>query len=243
LDERESSIYVYKDFGTSGTTFQRAFSAPLHCDDRTRNPDQRKTSTQNDCHRLSHPELEGCVLTPITSFDELVRVQSVIPPGKAAYTAVHKDRLAFKSEADECYNNDSHFTEGVDIEVSGNGKSGPVAKCSVENWMEGLDYGFHENETKGTARLSKSDNNSSDVPCESLKSGWTNYMTGISVPSSLWKNGQPSYCSLGPTQEVGAVWAVEEDGQNYGDLRDVSTNWPLPGAVYKCCKTIYSCFA
>lgn len=236
LDENESSIYIYKDFGSSGTTFQKAFSAPRHCDDRNRKYEKVPTN-KHECGRLLHPELDGCVLAPITSFDELLRVQSVIPPGKAAYTAVRKDRLLFKMEAEECYNFDNYQDiDGVDIGISRNRVS--AYSCSVENWMEGLAYGYDD-----TARLSESKNLAAiPEPCEVLKSGWTNFKTGTTVPSSLWKDGQPSYCNKGPIQEVGAVWAVEADGQNYGDLRDVSTNWPLPGAVYKCCKTIYSCF-
>jgi len=228
LGENESSIYIYKDFGSSGTTFQKALSAPRHCNDKKR---------KHDCRRLLHPDLESCVLAPITSFDELLRAQSVIPPGKAAYTAVHKDRLLFKMEAEECYNfNNYQDVDGVDIEFSRNGVS--PRSCSVENWMEGLAYGYDD-----TARLSESNNLAAvPDPCESLKSGWTNYETGTNVPSSLWGNGQPSYCNKGSIQEVGAIWAVEADGQNYGDLRDVSLNWPLPGAVYKCYKTIHSCF-
>ena len=235
LDENESSMYIYKDFGRSGTTFQKAFSAPIHCNDRKSKPE--------DCGRLLYPELEGCVLAPITSFDDLLRVQSVIPPGKAAYTAVHKDQLDLKMEAVECYNMKSYpGAYGVDIEHSSRGIPGLISNrnCRVENWMEGLYYG---NDAEGIPRLSKSKNSTTvKEPCDSIRTGWTNYKTGTIVPPSLWKNGQPSYCNKGPVQEVGAVWAVEADGQNYGDLRDVSMNWPLPGAVYKCCKTIYSCF-
>ena len=250
MDENESSIYIYKDFGSSGTTFHKAFSAPLHCDDNNRKRERRDKIRDNKrnthgCNRLLYPELQGCVLTPITSRDELLRVQSVIPPEKAAYTAVHKDRLVFKTEADKCYSSNNDELDGIAIELSNKGVSGRISSenCRVENWMEGLTFGYNDQD-ENVARLTKLNNTTAKTldPCESLKSGWTNYKTGTEVPSSLWKDGQPSYCNLGPIQEVGAVWAVEADGQNYGDLRDVSTNWLLPGAVYKCCKTIYSCF-
>jgi len=232
LGDNESSIYIYKDFGKSGTTFQKAFSAPLHCLNR------KNKHQEEDCSRLLYPELESCVLAPITSFGDLLRVQSVIPPGKAAYTAVHKDRLIFKMEAEKCFD-----SGGIDNPSSMKKVSGVTANdnCKVENWMDGLAYGYGDNDKTRSYDL----NNLATVQetCESLKSGWINYNSGTPVPSSLWRDGQPSYCNLGPIQEVGAVWAVEADGQNYGDLRDVSINWPLPGAVYKCCKTIYSCFA
>jgi len=252
--ENERSIYVYKDFGRSGTTFQKAFSAPSHCEDRKhkvekRHPNGHDKRSQKSCSKLLYPELEGCVLAPITSFEELIRIQSVIPPAKAAYTAVHKNRLTFQMEADKCYGlvgNDLTSTNGVGVEISRSGMSGRLSKgsCRVENWMEGLDF---DNSARGydtAARARRLSSRNAEImdPCESLKAGWTNYNTGTEVPSSLWKKDQPSFCNLGPVQEVGAVWAVEADGQNYGDLRDVSTNWPLPGAVYKCCKTIYGCF-
>ena len=248
MNENESSIYIYKDFGSSGTTFHKAFSAPLHCDDRNNGKQEKRHNkrNKNECSRLLYPELEGCVLTPITSRNELLRAQSVIPPEKAAYTAVHKDRLAFKMEADECFSsNDDADVYKLAVELSVSGRISSEI-CSVENWMEGLTFGYNNNnEYESDERVTKLNNTTAENvldPCESLKRGWINYKTGAEVPSSLWKDGQPSYCNLGPIQEVGAVWAVEADGQNYGDLRDVSTNWPLPGAVYKCCKTIYSCF-
>ena len=230
--ENESSMYIYKDFGTSGTTFQKAFSAPFHCIDKNK---------QSDCTNFLHPELESCVLAPVTSFDELLRIQAVVPPGKAAYTAVHKDPLVLRTEARECYTtHEYHGIEGVEVQVSRsrtpNGK-----RCALENWRQGLAYGYgdeyqsQQNQFNITATVVSE-------PCESMKSGWTNYKTGTDVPSSLWKTGKLNYCNLGPVQEVGAVWAVEPEGLNYGDLRDVSANWPLPGAVYKCCKTLYSCF-
>ena len=232
-------MYIYKDFGYSGATFQKAFSAPLHCDDRKRKPNNDK---KHKCTRLLYPELESCVLAPITSFDELLRVQSVIPPGKAAHTAVHKDPLVLKTEARECYTtNEYHGIKGVEVQFS-RSQISSGKNCVVENWMEGLVYGY-DNEYEGKPKLSKLNNSTAVAdPCESMKSGWTNYKTGSNVPSSLWKTGKLNYCNIGPVQEVGAVWAVEPDGKNYGDLRDVSTNWPLPGAVYKCCKTIYNCF-
>jgi len=248
-EDNESSIYMYKDFGNTGTTFQKAFSAPLHCDDRklkqkkAHSDKQRKHSKGDDCNTLQYPELEGCVLTPITSFDELLKIQSVIPPGKAAYTAVQKDRLILNTEADKCYND--RDTYEVDVEVGKQRIYTPTSNrnCMVENWMKGLSYGFDDNGDDVSSNSSNLNDATALVePCESLKSGWTNYKSGTNVPSTLWNNGQPSYCKLGPVQEVGAVWAVEAEGQNYGDLRDVSKNWPLPGAVYKCCKTMYSCF-
>lgn len=227
-------MYVYKDFGSSGTTFHKAFNAPSHCADRT------KKDKQKECTNLLYPELESCVLTPITSFEELLRVQAVIPPGKAAYTAVTKDSLVLRSEAKECYaTNENHGIEVIDIQIS---RMSGIRKqnCKVENWMEGLTYGVEE--IGSNPKLAKLTNLTDPVdPCEAMKTGWTNYKTGEDVPSELWEGGQLSFCSLGPVQDVAGVWAVESNGQNYGDMRDVSMNWPLPGAVYKCCKTIYNC--
>ena len=251
-DENESSIYIYKDFGASGTSFHKAFSAPLHCDSRGSKHEKRhgthhRKGHNGDCSRLLYPELEGCVLAPITSFDELVRIQSVIPPEKAAYTAVHKDGFALKKEAEVCYNSmKSDDLENISFTIASNGLSGRISSenCRVENWMEGLKFGYSHHDYESVTKSTRTNNTANEVldACELLKLGWSNYNTGTDVPHSVWKNGQPSYCNVGPAQEVGAIWAVEPDGQNYGDLRDVSTNWLLPGAAYKCCKKIYSCF-
>eukprot|EP00536_Pseudo-nitzschia_multiseries_P003771 jgi/Psemu1/8461/gm1.8461_g len=242
LDDNDSSIYIYKDFGESGTTFHKALSAPRHCDPRSRRHERqyalgyigRQQSERNDdCPRLLYPELEGCVLAPISSFDELLRIQSVIPPEKAAYTAVHKDKLQLKKEAEECYSTTkSNAHEDVSFEVSGSGVSRRISSenCRVENWMEGLKFGYNHDEDEYVAKSTNTANEILDT-CQSLKVGWTNYNTGTDVPQNLWNNGQLSYCNRGPSQEAGAVWAVEPTGQNYGDLRDVSTNWMLPGAV------------
>ena len=215
LNENESSIYIYKDFDHSGTTFQEALYAPHHCYDKRKD----RNNDTNRCRRPLYPELQGCVLTPITSHDELIRVQSIIPPEKAAYTAVYKDPLALKMETEECYK-----------------KINDAEHCRVEQWMKGLRFGYYDQyETDSRSRKLQDDNISASnttiaeaiEPCESLKNGWINYKAGTKVPSSLWKNRQPSYCNLGPIQEVGAVWPVKPNGQNYGDLRDVSANWPL----------------
>lgn len=249
MDDKDSSIYIYKDFGSSGTTFHKASSAPLHCS--RRRYDLRENSItptkSGKCGRLLHPELEGCVLAPITSFEELLLIQSVIPPEKAAFTAVQKDGLLIRTDAEQCYNNvNSLVSQERRYEVSANGLVSHISNehCRVENWMDGLKFGDdgHDHQSSKRPTITKSVSDESLDACDMMKVGWTNYNVGTSVPTSLWNNGQPSYCNLGPVQEAGAVWAVEADGENYGDLRDVSMNWSLPGAVYKCCKRIYSCF-
>ena len=235
-------MYIYKDFGASGTTFHKAFSAPLHCD--KKNKKQPGRSKNDNCSKLLYPELEGCVLAPITSFDDLLTIQSIIPPGKAAYTAVHKDGAVLKEDAETCYTSTENDLDSVQISRNRVSERLSSENCRVENWMEGLEFGYSHDqyENSGESTRSSSAINGALNTCELLKMGWANYNTGTNVPSSTWENGQLSYCNLGPVQEVGAVWAVEPEGQNYGDLRDVSRNWLLPGAVYKCCKKIYSCF-
>jgi hypothetical protein len=199
--------------------------------------DEEGGEDEIDCKVLVHSELENCVLTPISSFEELLTIQSIIPAHKAAYTAVYKDRFLLKEQLNECK------PSSMDVDMADTVAVRAVHdNCEVENWMLALTYGKETDEPgmgpKKLERLLPVDT----TVCETLKEQWINYGTDVPVPECVWIRDQPSYCGRGPIQNIGAVWAVDPNGNNYADLRDVSANWPLPGAVYKCCKDLTACF-
>lgn len=213
--ENDSSFYLYKDFGQAGVTFFEALSAPDHraeCND-PNSPCEMKDPLYSD--------LDNCYLADITTFDDLIGIQAVIPPKKAAYIAVYKDTVAQFEDAKTC------------------SQSLPDLNCVVENYKQNLTYGYGKvgDDEELTQISMDSDNNS----CSELKEGWFNYGSNIAIPSNIWKNGQPSYCYSGPIQNAAAVWPVQPNGYNYGDMRDVNAGWKLPGAVYKCCKSLHTC--
>ena len=164
-------------------------------------------------------------------------VQAVIPPHKAAYTAVYKDRFLLKDQLSECPTGTV-----VDMADTVAVRAG-TGDCEVENWMLGLKFGKETEEPGKSPRKLEERLLSVDTSvCDTLKEDWINYGSDVPVPECVWIRDQPSYCGRGPVQNIGAVWAVDSNGNNYADLRDVSANWPLPGAVYKCCKALTGCF-
>jgi hypothetical protein len=217
--ENDSAFYLYKDFGQAGTSFFEALSAPDH---RAECKDQ---SSPCDAKEHLYPDLDGCYLADIATFDDLIAIQAVVPPRKAAYIAVYKDTIAQFEDAKSC------------------SQTVPDFKCEVENYKQGLMYGYGKNkdgEESIEARMD-SDEISNEISCPQLKKGWFNYGSDVAIPSNIWKNGQPSYCYSGPIQNAAAVWPVQPNGYNYGDMRDVNAGWKLPGAVYKCCKSLHTC--
>mmetsp|Transcript_16638 Transcript_16638/g.45773 ORF Transcript_16638/g.45773 Transcript_16638/m.45773 type:complete len:566 (-) Transcript_16638:133-1830(-) len=214
--ENDSAFYLYKDFGPAGTTFFEALSAPDH---------REGCSTQDfNCNPKEslYPDLDNCYLADVTSFDNLIAIQAVIPPNKAAYVSVYKDTVAQYHEARSC-----HLSASSDNE------------CEVEDYRQNLVYGNGgKNVSDDIDQMSM---NSEQISCAGLKEGWINYGTDVAVPSHLWKSGQPSYCFSGPIQNAAAVWPVHPTGSNYGDMRDVNAGWKLTGAVYKCCKSLNTC--
>ncbi|OEU15241.1 hypothetical protein FRACYDRAFT_239918 [Fragilariopsis cylindrus CCMP1102] len=208
--ENDSIFYLYKDFGISGTTFFEALSAPGHRD--------REECYEHENEHICipkeplHPDLDGCYLTDVTTFDELIGIQAVIPPNKAAYIGVFKDTMEVHTEAKEC--NQSSPTIGNNN------------ACKVENYRQNLAYGHSKR--KGTEDIEESiyvSEGSDQDMCPALKEGWFNYGKANAVPSNLWKKNQPSYCNVGPIQNAAAVWPVHPNGSNYGDMRDVNAGW------------------
>lgn len=191
--QSHSAFYLYKDFDQSGVTFFQALNAPQH------QPECKDPSGQCDMKELLYPDLENCYLAGVTTFDDLIGIQAVIPPRKSAYVALYKDTVAQYNDAKSC------------------SESLPDFNCETEN--------VGENGTE----------------CSALKMGWFNYGSNVQIPSSIWSNGQLSYCFSGPIKNAAAVWPVEANGNNYGDMRDVNAGWKLPGAVYKCCKSLQTC--
>ena len=217
--ENDSTFYLYKDFGQVGITFFEALSAPDH---RT---ECKERGIPCDTKELLYTDLNNCYLADVTTFDDLIGIQAVIPPKKAAYIAVYKDTVAQFEDAKSC------------------SQSLPESNCVVENYKQNLVYGYGKNkDDEDTARISVDfDEYSEEVSCTALKQGWLNYGSDVAIPKNIWKNGQPSYCYSGPIQNAAAVWPVQPDGKNYGDMRDVNAGWKLPGAVYKCCKSLHTC--
>jgi len=214
--ENDSAFYLYKDFGQAGTTFSEALSAPDH----------REECKEREFHcnpkEPLYPDLDNCYLADVTSFDDLIGIQAVIPPKKAAYVSVYKDTIAQFNEA-----------KGCNQSVSGN------SECRVEKYKQNLVYGNGKSKDgEDSAQISM---DSEEISCTGLKEGWFNYGSDVAVPTDLWRNGQPSYCFSGPIQNAAAVWPVHPNGSNYGDMRDVNAGWKLTGAVYKCCKSLHTC--
>jgi len=162
-------------------------------------------------------------LADITTFDSIIGVQAVIPPKKAAYVAVYKDTVEQFEDAKGCI------------------ESLPDFECLAENYTLNLIYGNGEKGDDLTQFGMDSDDSSDSISCPELKEGWFNYGSDVAIPSNIWKDGQLSYCAVGPIQNAGAVWPVQPNGDNYGDMRDVNSGWKLPGAVYKCCKSLNVC--
>lgn len=159
------------------------------------------------------------------TFDDLIGIQAVIPPRKAAYVAVYKDVIAQFEDAKACSESLLDFN------------------CEVEKYKQNLVYGYGNNEVEYDFVQGNmdSDNSNNEISCPKLREDWFNYGSDDAVPSNVWKAGQPSYCYSGPIQNAAAVWPVQPNGYNYGDMRDVSAGWKLPGAVYKCCKSLQTC--
>jgi len=212
--ENDSAFYLYKDFGKAGTTFFEALSAPDH------RADCKEQDDQCSPKEPLYPDLDNCYLADVTSFDDLIDIQAVIPTQKAAYVAVFKDTLSQFQEAKGC------------------NESGMVnSECKVENYKHNLIYGTENSNNSNDGVVALSD----EYVCPGLKEGWVNFGSNVPVPSNLWTNGQPSYCYSGPIQNAAAVWPVHQTGSNYGDMRDVNAGWKLTGGVYKCCKSLHTC--
>ena len=207
--ENDSAFYLYKDFEQAGVTFFEALSAPDH-------PTEcKEPRDQCDTKELLYSDLENCYLAGVTTFDDLIGIQAVIPPEKSAYIALYKDTIAQFEDA---------------------------KRCSDE-----FEFGSNKDEARGIIATSKtaskmdSDGSVNEISCPELKTGWSNYGSDIEIPSNIWNNGELSYSFSGPIQNAAAVWPVEPEGDNYGDMRDVNAGWKLPGAVYKCCKPLQTC--
>jgi len=195
--ETDSAFYLYKDFGPAGVTFFEALTAP---------------------EQGAEPsDLENCYLAGVTTFDDLIGIQAVIPPEKSAYVAVYKDTIAQFEAAKSC------------------SESYPGFVCEGETYDD-----MFQARGIGQARVN-TDMPSRTTLCPDLEKGWFNYGTDVEIPSNVWKSGEVSYCFSGPIQNAAAVWPVEPSGNNYGDMRDVNAGRKLPGAVYKCCKPLQTC--
>ena len=213
--DNDSAFYLYKDFGQAGITFFEALSAPDH------RAECEEHKSLCDMKEPLYPDLDNCYLADITTFDDLIGIQAVIPPNKAAYIAVYKDTIAQFEDAKSCSQSLSDFN------------------CTVENYKQNLIFGYEKNkDAEDTTEISIDSDKSL---CPELKKGWSNYGSDIEIPSNIWENGQLSYCFSGPIQNAAAVWPVQPNGYNYGDMRDVNAGWKLPGAVYKCCKSLHTC--
>eukprot|EP00535_Pseudo-nitzschia_heimii_P004600 CAMPEP_0197178436 /NCGR_PEP_ID=MMETSP1423-20130617/3716_1 /TAXON_ID=476441 /ORGANISM="Pseudo-nitzschia heimii, Strain UNC1101" /LENGTH=567 /DNA_ID=CAMNT_0042628179 /DNA_START=31 /DNA_END=1731 /DNA_ORIENTATION=+ len=182
--ENDSAFYLYKDFDQSGVTFFEALSAPDH---RSECKDQDSSC---EVKESLYPELDNCYLADVMTFDDLIAIQAVIPPQKAAYVAVYKDTVAQYEAAKSC------------------SQSLPDFNCVVENYKENLIYGYGKN-NDGEDPIgigTDSDGNAEAMSCSGLKEGWFNYGSDVAIPSNIWMEGQPSYCNSGAIQNAAAVW-------------------------------------
>ena len=191
-------IWIYKDFGPYGLTFSEALIAPEF-----------------------YSDLACCSLAPVYTLEDLLNIQAVIPPKKAAYTAVYKEPVQTLQDTEDCYGQSRQ-------------------NCIVEDYLEGFEF-FEE--SPGFRLLRNQRQLQSSGACASLRKGWVNYGNDeIPVPESAWWKDEPTFCGKGSIQNVGAVWPLDMTGSNPGDLRDVNVGWYLPGAVYICCRELVSCF-
>jgi hypothetical protein len=200
-----SSFYYYKEF-EHGATFHQAHAAIGSAFD-----------------------LEGCVLAPVYSYDDLVEISDTIPPCKAAYTAAYKDPLEVFKEARACVLN-GQYPYNCDFEPlgdtlqslwgspEGSSSAGGFGACSLEDW-------FGDDFTNG------------DVWCPSLRENWTNFGSSEAIPSEAWRAGDSSYCGNGPLENAAAAFATDySSGVPTAVLKALNSGEYLPGAVYKCCK-------
>ena len=197
-----STYYYYKDFEDNGVTFAEAHAA---------------TGTAAD--------LEGCVLAPIYSYEDLVEISDVIPPCKAAYTAAYKDPLQVFREAKECeangnipYNCD-FTTLGDTLETLwGGADAGSFGVCSLEDW-------FGDDFTNG------------EVWCPALKQNWYNYGSSEAIPLNAWRAGDSNYCGEGPIHNAAAAFSTDYSTEDPSAvLKALNSGEYLHGAVYKCCQ-------
>eukprot|EP00533_Pseudo-nitzschia_delicatissima_P002444 CAMPEP_0116080316 /NCGR_PEP_ID=MMETSP0327-20121206/1608_1 /TAXON_ID=44447 /ORGANISM="Pseudo-nitzschia delicatissima, Strain B596" /LENGTH=515 /DNA_ID=CAMNT_0003570995 /DNA_START=74 /DNA_END=1621 /DNA_ORIENTATION=- len=207
----DSAFYLYKDFGLAGVTFFEALSAPAN------EAECKEPNGQCDVKEALYPDLDNCYLAGVTTFDDLIGIQAVIPPEKSAYVALYKDTIAQFEVAERCSRSVPDFTN-----------------CEEETYYDMA-------KGRGIFQSRADEMPSPDALCPDLEKGWFNYGSAVEIPSSIWKNGKVSYCFSGPIQNAAAVWPVEPNGSNYGDMRDVNAGWKLPGAVYKCCKPLQTC--
>ncbi|VEU41789.1 unnamed protein product [Pseudo-nitzschia multistriata] len=138
--DNDSAFYLYKDFGQTGVTFFEALSAPDH----------REACHEKDDYcdpkEPLYPDLENCYLADVTSFDDLIGIQAVIPPKKAAYISVYKNTITQFNQAKSC--NQSNSTD---------------VECTVENYRQSLAYGSENNvDDEDNAQMST---NSEEIPC------------------------------------------------------------------------------
>ena len=212
-DHCDSTYYYYKDF-EDGVTFAEAHSA-----------------IGNEA------DLQGCVLAPIYSYEDLAEISAAIPPCKAAYTAAYKDPLRVFREARACvlngllpYNCDYEPLEKTLKNLWEGADRGSFGVCSLEEW-------FGDDFTGG------------ETWCPALKEdGWVNFGSTEEIPSSAWKDGDSSYCGEGPITNAAAAFAIDynafsEDGEPTVFLKGLNSGEYLPGAVYKCCEqNVATCF-
>lgn len=200
-----STYYVYKDFEEDGgVTFSQAHAATAY-----------------------EADLEGCVLAPIYSYQDLVDISESIPPCKAAYTAAHKDPLRTYRESKSCFLNGrvpyncDYSTLGEALEsLWGGNEMGRFGSCSLGDW-------FGDDFTDG------------QIWCPALKSNWVNFGNKGAIPSDVWRSGDSSYCGDGPIPNAAAAFATDYDlstGEPSASLKAVNSGEYLSGAVYKCCQ-------
>lgn len=202
IENCASTYYYYKDFEDGGITFAEAHAA---------------TGTAAD--------LEGCVLAPIYSYEDLVEISDVIPPCKAAYTAAYKDPVQVFREAKECelngniaYNCDFATLGDTLDKLWGGADAGSFGVCSLEDW-------FGDDFTNG------------EVWCPALKQNWYNYGSSEAIPSNAWRAGDSHYCGDGPIHNAAAAFATDYSTEDpTAVLKALNSGEYLNGAVYKCCQ-------
>ena len=215
-----STYYVYKEFEDGGVTFAQA-----------------RAATGYDA------DLESCVLAPIYSYQDLLDISNVIPPCKAAYTAAYKDPLTVYRESKTCLD-DGRIPFNCDFSTLGGTlgalwgdeyrsvttqKMGEFGSCSLSEWFGDGEFiaGGH-------------------VWCPALRQNWFNLgnkKEGGAIPPEVWNEGDSSFCGDGPIQNAAAAFATDyTSSKPTAALKAVNSGEYLPGAVYKCCQDVVTCY-
>mmetsp|Transcript_11577 Transcript_11577/g.21359 ORF Transcript_11577/g.21359 Transcript_11577/m.21359 type:complete len:507 (-) Transcript_11577:89-1609(-) len=209
--EHEKELYIYREF-PEGVMFHDAVMAP------------------NNQDSLTH-----CILAPVHTKEDLIKISEVVPPCKAAYTAAYKNPLEQYSDVHSCLDMSKPpptCGDGYDFESVFLGKG----KCDISALYTAVGHSRMLEDAESAAR------GGGELWCPTLRDYWVNFGSKKEVPYNVWQYGEPFYCGSGPIPDAGIIPYTEyKYGYPNVGLVAVNGGMLLPGAVYKCCRELKSC--